>query len=71
MYLLTKYIKSVFWRVSVRLSYIYYAWCLKVNQHDMKACGGGGGGGGESPNKIFLKPFNIRVGGPPDILLFG
>jgi len=29
-YLLTKYIKSVLWRVMVRLSYIQDAWCLKV-----------------------------------------
>jgi len=31
MYLLTKYIKSVFWGVAVHLSYILDAWCLKVN----------------------------------------
>jgi len=31
MYLLTKYIKSVIWRVAERLSYIEDAWCLKVN----------------------------------------
>ena len=31
MYLLTKYIKSVLWGEAVRLSYIWDAWCLKVN----------------------------------------
>jgi hypothetical protein len=31
-YLLIKYIKSVFWRVAVRLSYIEDARCLKVKQ---------------------------------------
>ena len=31
MYLLTKYIKSVLWRVAKRLSYIEDARCLKVN----------------------------------------
>jgi len=31
--LLIKYIKSVFWRVAKRLSYIEDARCLKVNTH--------------------------------------
>jgi len=31
-YLLIKYIKSVLWRVAIRLSYIENAWCLKVNR---------------------------------------
>ena len=29
-YLLTKYIKRVFWRVAVRLSYIQDAWCITL-----------------------------------------
>jgi len=31
-YLLTKYIKSILWRVAKRLSYIEDARCLKVNK---------------------------------------
>jgi len=36
MYLLTKYIKSVLWVVAVRLSYVWDAWCLKVNPYPAK-----------------------------------
>jgi len=32
MYLLTKYIKSVLWGVTIRLSYIWDVWCLKVKE---------------------------------------
>jgi len=31
LYLMTKYIKSVFWGVAVPLSFIKDTWCLKVN----------------------------------------
>jgi len=31
MYLLTKYKESIRWSVAVRLSYVYDAWCIKVN----------------------------------------
>jgi len=30
-HLLTKYIKRILWGVGARLSYIWDAWCLKVN----------------------------------------
>ena len=39
-YLLIKYIKSVFWRVAKRLSYKEDAWCLKVNLSDSLGVGG-------------------------------
>ena len=35
-YLLTKYIKSVLWRVDVRLSYIEGIWYLKVKSEPPK-----------------------------------
>ena len=56
MYLLIKYIKSVFWRVAKCLSYIEEARCLKVNRPEVvtrKLCF-------RSP--VFIKHFFLYCG---------